>query len=1097
MINKIFRGVLISALSLLPGFVSAQKAGDVISGVISDSEGPMMMVNVIEIDASERIIAHAITDINGEFSFRLVNPKDKIKVSYIGYETVLLPINKTYFDIMMKDVLEISEVVIKADRVSEASGLAIPEREISGAAQRISMEEFEGLGITTVDEALQGRIAGLDIVLNGGDLGSGSTMHLRGVSTMMGNVNPLIVVNGNVWNNDFNQNIDYATANEEQFAQLLNVNPEDIASITVLKDASSAGIWGAQGANGVIEIKTKRGSRGKTRVTFSYRMNGNWQPEGYNIMNGDQYTMFLKESYFNPEMSDAAADIREISYDPTFSEYHMYDDNTDWVSLVKKFDLQHSFNFSIQGGGEKANFRISAGYDTQNGSIVGQHLNRFTTRVALDYFISDRITVVTDYNMTYTKNLRSAGGNALDIARKRMPNLSVYYEDEFGNDTDEYYHMLAKTVSDELSDQTNSANPLALAYEARNHQTSLQIQPEFQLRYNLLGLDEESTRLTYEGRVAFQVFNNTTDEFTPASLVTSGWSADNSNKTTSSVSKNMSVTTTHSLTLVPHFNNPDHSFMALLRGQVGASNNKSQNQGIHGLPSGTFVSTGLPGTIDNISTGAGRSRQVNALLQAHYAYKGKYIADFTLRTDATTAFGDKRRWGTFPSVSLRWNLSDEPFLKDNVSWITMLSIRPSWGINGNPPGGDGLYYSKYTAGDAYLGVGTIYPSNIRLDMLQWEQSQQWNLGFDVGLFQDKLTFDVNLYTKTTTKMLNMNRRIPSSAGFTSLQYSNDGKMRNNGWELNLNANRFVTAGKFSMNANLTLSDNYNQLLELDPTILDGYNKEWDSQNPGNFLTYIQLKNAFGSIYGFRYKGVYQYSDYSPVEIPGVSGPNAPVARDEFGNVILNQKGKTKPMMYNYGETDEYEFVGGDAIYEDINHDGNINELDIVYLGSSLPKLSGGFGLRFNYGRLSLNTQFNFRYGNKVVNQIRQTMEKMSNNDNASAACNWRWRVEGDLTEIPRALHDKVYNYAASDRFVEDGSMIRLNYVQLSYSLDPKLTKSIGIQNVNMYVSMNNVFLLTKYSGSDPEVATGGMGVATDGQRTPRSKSFTVGLTVQF
>ena len=223
MINTIWKRVLISALGILPGLVFAQKAGDVISGVISDSEGPLMMVNVIEVDASDRIIEHAVTDINGEFSFRLGNPKDMLKVSYIGYETVILPFNKTYFDITLKDFQnDIDEVVIKADRVTDNTGLAIPEREVSGAAQRISMEEFAGLGITTVDEALQGRIAGLDIVFNSGDLGSASTMHLRGVSTITGNVNPLIVVDGNVWNNDFKQDIDYATANQEQFAQLLN-----------------------------------------------------------------------------------------------------------------------------------------------------------------------------------------------------------------------------------------------------------------------------------------------------------------------------------------------------------------------------------------------------------------------------------------------------------------------------------------------------------------------------------------------------------------------------------------------------------------------------------------------------------------------------------------------------------------------------------------------------------------------------------------------------------------------------------------------------------------------------------------------------------
>lgn len=1103
--NRIFKGVSVLALSLLPGMVLAQKAGDIISGTISDSEGPMMMVNVIEVDASDRIMEHAITDIEGNFSFKLVNPNDKIKVSYVGYETVILPINKTRFDIVLKDNYEIQTVEITADRVTESTGLAIPIREVSNASQRISMEEFEGLGITTVDEALQGRIAGLDIVFNSGDLGAGSTMHLRGVSTITGDSNPLIVVDGNVWHNDFGSSVDYATANEEKFAELLNVNPEDISSITVLKDAAAAGIWGAQGANGVIEIKTKRGSRGKTRVTFTYRMNGTWQPSSYNLLTGDQYTMYLKESYFNPELSDQSSDIPEINYNPNFSEYNMFNDNTDWVSLVKCFGAQHSFNLSISGGGEKANFRISAGFDTQNGSVIGQRLNRFTTRVALDYFISDRIKVVTNYNMTYTQR-PSNSSTSIENAMQRMPNLSPYYEDEFGNDTDEYYHMLPyqnaeSGRTDALSDQRGRQNPLAVADQRINTSTSLSIQPEFELVYNILGLENDQTKLTYNGRISFNVFNDVSDSFSPASLVTSGWSSDQSNRAENTSNKRMSWQTTHSLTLVPHFGNSNHSLMAMVRAQIGANNDKRQFSSVYGLPSGTFTSTGLPGIIGRFETGAGQGRSVNAVAQVHYAFKGKYIADFTVRADGSTVFGDERRWGVFPTVSLRWNISDEPFIRDNAGWISMLAIRPSWGINGRTPNGEGLYYSKYRGSNAYLSTASMYPSNIRLSTMQWEESHKWNLGFNLGLFNDRFVMDLDLYITNTEKLLMNNRGIPTSSGFSSLQYKNEGRMRNTGWEFNITANRFINVGKFNVTANASFSDNRNQILEMDPTILDGLNAEFNfrnGQDRNDWLTYVQLNNPFGSIYGFKYLGVYQYSDYSEVEIPGVSGPNAPVVKDADGNVILNQKGKTKPMMFAYGETNEYEFVGGDAIYEDVNHDGNINELDIVYLGNSLPKITGGFGFRFSYGRLSLNTQFNFRFGNKVINQARMNLENMYNNDNASAAVNWRWRVEGDITEIPRALHQYGYNFLTSDRFVEDGAMLRLNYVQLSYSLDPQKLKNIGIQGLSLTASMNNVFVLSKYSGADPEIPTSGSwGLSVDEAKTPRSKQFTVGLTVNF
>jgi hypothetical protein len=201
--------------------------------------------------------------------------------------------------------------------------------------------------------------------------------------------------------------------------------------------------------------------------------------------------------------------------------------------------------------------------------------------------------------------------------------------------------------------------------------------------------------------------------------------------------------------------------------------------------------------------------------------------------------------------------------------------------------------------------------------------------------------------------------------------------------------------------------------------------------------------------------------------------------------------------YTGVEDEEKEFKGGDAIYEDVNHDGQINELDIVYLGSSLPKFTGGFGFKLHYGRLTLNSQFNFRYGNKIINKARMQAENMYSNNNQSRAVLWRWRVEGDDMPIPRALYNYGYNWLGSDRFVEDGSFIRLNYMQLSYALAQKTLKSLGMQQVSFYISANNLFVLTKYSGADPEVGYGGYGVVTDNAQTPRAKSFTAGITISF
>lgn len=1073
----------------------AQKAGDIISGTVNDAFGPVTMANVVEIDAANRIVASTVTDINGNFSFKLKNPKNKLRISFVGYKTVTLPLNKFKYSVTMRDATQIREVTVTSKKRAEGSGLAIPVDEISTARQSIDMSEFEGLSMTTVDEALQGRIAGLDIVANSGNLGAGTSMRLRGVSNINGSAEPLIVVDGNVWSSG-TEDFDFSSANEEKFAQLLNVNPEDIESISVLKDAAATAIWGSQGANGVIEIKTKRGTRGKTRVTYSFRLTGTYQPEGYKLLNGDEYTMLLKEEYFNPQLSDEASNIPELNYTPSFPEYEMYNNNTDWLKEVKQTGWRQNHYVALSGGGEKAHFRIGAGYDHETGSIIKQQLDRFTSRVNLDYFVSDRIKIETNIALTYTRNQKN-NGDLLSIAYVRMPNVSVYEQDKQGNNLEDYYNMLP-TITPALRDQLNNRNPVALAHQAKNHETSYNIEPEFKLRYNLLGLDEDKTRLQYEGKVMFNIFNRYEDQFMPLSLSTAGWNDSQnkqSNRSTANSSKSLGVTTTHTLTFTPAFKNKDHFLTMLLRGQLTSGQSSSQSTVTWGLPSGTIQGVGAEGIIDGMSTGSGQWRSIYFTYSAHYAYKGKYMADFSVRRDGSTKFGSDQRWGNFPAFSVRWNIHKEPWFQKALPWISTLSIRPGWGIVGRQPGSEYLFFSKYANGSGYMGQGSVYPQNIRLQNLKWEEKETFNLGTDFGFFNERITGNVELYWQFTTDLLMGGRGIPTSSGYPNLAWQNVGNMKNIGWEFNLNGNNIIKAGKFGMDFNITFANNKNQITKMDETCLTSLNNEFNRSN-GSYLSRVELKRALGSIYGFRYKGVYQYSEYSPEEIKGVSGPNAPVVRDKNGVVILDENGMTKPMMFCAGSVD-YEFRGGDAIYEDVNHDGSINELDIVYLGSSLPKFTGGFGFKLRWGRFSWNNQFNFRYGNKIINQARMNVENMYSNNNQSRAVNWRWRVEGDITDIPRALRQHGYNWLGSDRFVEDGSFIRLNYSQISYSFEPKLIKRLGLNQLNLYVSANNLFCLTEYSGADPEVGYGNLGIVTDNAKTPRAKSFTAGVTIQF
>ncbi len=1100
----ISRYLSLLALAMLPMSALAQTAGTLVHGTVSDDFDVMPGVNVVEIDATNRIVAQAITDANGNFSLRITNPRNKLRFSCVGMQQQVVPIKGTVYKIKLTDAtVTKKDLVVTGKKIAQTSGLAIPEREISGATQTIDASEFEGLGITSVDEALQGRIAGLDIVANSGNLGSGSQMRLRGVSSINGNTQPLIVVDGNVFESDYNKNFDFRAATEDQFAELLNVNPDDIASISVLKDAAGTAIYGSQGANGVIEIKTKRGARGKTRVQYSYRATLTHQPMGIKLLNGDQYTMLMKEAYYNPRLSDASSDIRELNYDPSFSEYEMYNNNTDWKQAVTQNGLLQKHYVSLSGGGEKANFRIAGGYDHQTGTIIRQKLDRFTTRVALDYFVSDRIKIVTNFNMTYTDNHRNntsvLGRDLFAVAQLKMPNLSIYEQDAYGNDLPDYYHMLSTCSTELRGDQYTYTNPIAVANEASDVETTYQIQPEFKLEYKLLGVDDSKTQLNYEGKVLFNIFNKYNDSFYPSSLVNSGWSNTNSNLSQASSHKSTAITTTHRLTLTPHFSNRDHSLLTMAQFQLTDGSSKGTSTAMNGLPYGSITSTTADGIVRSEGTSAGQWRSIYLTFSAHYAYKGRYIADFSVRRDGSTKFGDNSRWGNFPALSFRWNVIDEPWMHKARKWVSMLSFRPGWGIVGNQPSGDYLYFSRYANGASYNSNTSVYPGNIRLGTLKWENKETYNVGFDFGFLDNRIVGDLNIYRQMTSDLLMQGVGVPTSSGFRSLSWQNVGDMRNIGWEFNVRGQRIIKKGKFSADVNVTFANNKNEITKMDETVLSALNKDFDRNN-GSYLTRVQLFNAFGSIYGFRYKGVYQYSKYSPEEIPGVSGPNAPVAHDAEGSVIVDKSGFTVPMVFCYdneNNTSIYEFKGGDAIYEDINHDGNINELDIVYLGSSLPKFTGGWGFKLNYDRWSLNTQMTFRAGNKIINQGRMNAECMYNNNNQSAAVNWRWRVEGDEALVPRALYKEGYNWLGSDRFVESGSYMRLNYIQLSYSMDPKLIKRWGFSQMNFYVDARNLFCLTGYSGADPEVAYGSYGVSMDRSRTPRSREFTFGATIAF
>lgn len=1085
-----------------------------VSGTVSDDLGPLLGATVCEIDGSGRIINNTTTDFDGNFVMAVKNQKNKIRFSFVGLKTLTMAIDKTSYTIKMENATQLQEVVVKSRKRSNGSGLAIPENEISYAKQSIDTKEFEGLGITTIDEALQGRIAGLDIVGNSGALGSGSTMRLRGSGSLssLTNQNPLIVVDGNVREVDLS-NFDTSTAGEEQFAELLNINTEDIASINVLKDAAATAIYGSQGGNGVIELITKRGTRGAPKISYSIKLTGTYQPEGMKLLSGDDYTMLLKEAYFNPRQNDNASNIPEINYDPTFSEYEQYNNNTDWRKEVTRIGLRQNHYLTVEGGGERATFRISGGFDKEEGTSIEDRMHRFSTRVNLDYNISERIRVSTNFAMTYTKYNHNYD-NLYGIALKKMPNMSVYEQDPVtGENTSRYYNMMQSgpAMGSEIfkDDQRKYVNPVASAYLAKSNQTKYDLTPELVLKYELLGMDADHDRLTWQGQVYMNIFNNYSDTFYPSELVTTTWSAGH-NLASDYSSKSVSFTTKHTLTYTPAFTNKDHSLMMMGRFELSSGSSSWQSTNGKGLASGGIENVNGGGIITGLGSGYSENRTMYYTFSTHYSYKSRYSADFSLRADGTTKFGPQKRWGYFPSVSLRWNVIEEPFMqkiRENGT-ISMLSVRPSWGMVGNAPNQNYLYASKYSGTSQYLGISAMIPNNLRLTNLRWEEVVSYNLGFDLGLLNDRLNLTFELYNSTRSEMLMNNYRVPSNSGFYSLAYTNSGKLRNTGWEFHVNTNKLISKNKFTLDLNANFGNNRSTLLEMDPNILKTMNSEYKNGNR-EILTRVQLNNPLNAIYGFRSKGVYMYQYETIKDMPKDqqqafidAGNTAPVALNEQGKIIYDDNGDPIRMAFNYtndGTGKNYLFHGGDAIYEDVNHDGQINALDIVYLGSSLPKLTGGFGFTFRYDEWRLSAQFTYRVGVDIINLARLDAEAMTNNNNQSQAVNYRWRKEGDITTIPRAMYGASTNFNTliSDRFVEDGSYLRCSYIQLSYALKKKQLSWIGLNRMSFYVSANNPFVLTKYTGVDPDISAREYNPAKDEGQLPRVRSYTLGVTVNF
>ncbi|QKJ29759.1 SusC/RagA family TonB-linked outer membrane protein [Mucilaginibacter mali] len=1063
-----------------------------IKGRVIDSKDklPVIGATVTEQDKDKRTVSAQAADIDGNFALKISDVTHKLVISIIGYKTLTLDIGtRREFNVsMVSTTNDIAEVTITARaQTNNGTGLNIDKRDQTTSTVTLNAKDVETLQATTIDQAIQGRLPGVDIVSNSGDPGAGMSIKIRGTSSINGVSNPLIVVDGVPFDTSVPSDFNFATANNTQYADLLSIAPSDIEDISILKDAAATAVWGARAANGVLIIKTKRGKKGPPTISYTFKGTSTQQPGGIPLLSGDQYSSFIPEMVMNVNGTPLnTLTIKEFARDPLdLYNYNNYSQNTDWVKAISRRGSVYDNNLSISGGGEKARYFASVGYNDQVGTTIGTGLTRLNTRLNLDYIVSDKIKFTTFFAyshsntaFTYAASNDGTGSDGVRaIAAIKMPNSSIYEYNEYGLLTPTYFSPAQNVQGSYIAG--GIFNPVAMANAAQNNKINDRITPHFNLVYNI------SSVLNATGDVVFDINNVRQTRFLPQIATGRPFTETSVNRASNSDYDTYSVSTKLNLVYTPTLNDK-HSFQGLFSFQSEDDKSLTQGQLITNTASSYLIDASAPGrtTLDNaIISGIGQTRSVAMLINGQYKYLDRYIINVALRGDGSSRFGSNSRYGLFPSISARYRLSAEPFMKQFSGWLDEFSFRGGYGASGNSPDNDYLFYSIYANTPTnYLGLSGLYPTNIQLNNLKWETLKGIDAGVNIILFKNKLNIDLGFYRNRTENLLNKNLSIASYNGYSSLPYLNVGTLDNQGIELSIFSTPYKSK-ELQVDFNFNISNNINTLRAISPYYATSSGNV--TQN-GQYLSVLQLNNPLGSIYGYKFKGVYKDAD-------------ATIARDAAGNKIISPDGTPVQMRFNYPQS-VYAFQPGDAQYEDINHDGNINYQDVVYLGNGNPKFTGGFGPTFTYkGQFTLQAFFNYRIGGDIINSTKMITTNEYSYNNQSTAVLRRWRNPGDVTDIPRAVYNTGFNWLGSSRYVESGTFLRFRSITARYNFAKELARKLRSKNISVYLTAENLMTFTNYTGQDPEVPNRG-GIyqqVKDDSTTPPLKQYTLGLSIAF
>ena len=1028
-----------------------QIKGTVVSG--TDNE-PLPGVNVV---VKGNTSTGTITDFNGTFT--LSAPADAIlSISYIGFKSQEIAVkgHKDIKIVLQEDSETLDEVVVVGYGVQKKSV-------VTASIAKVSADDLASTAPVRMDNALKGLASGVTVTSSSGQPGAAAQIRVRGVGTIRtenGAADPLYIVDGM----PLEGGLDY-------------LNPNDIASIEVLKDAASGAVYGARAANGVILVTTKTGKIGKTKVTydFSYGWQSAWKKR--DVLNASEYALMINEGAINAGIA------------PKFSDPYSYGQGTNWQDEVFNNNApMMNHQVSVSGASEKVNYLFSLGFYTQDGIVGGNfdrsNYERLTLRSNTQYTLFDeskernwlnslKVTSNLSYARIKSTNFddNSTWGTPLGSALALSPILNVYDEteeaikaqfDKYGT-TAEYTPVYDPrngklfSIPGEFGEMSNPIAKLSLPGDKHwSHKFVANFSAELQLWDNL------KFKTSYGADLSFWGY----DSYRPLYYLRSGESSTQS----SAYSRKEDGTVWQLENVLMYDKSIDkHSFSVLL----GQSAKKSSGSYLYGSRNNITnysrpyidASTGLAANADRDAAGA---PSVDATLasifaRASYNYDERYMLQVTVRRDGSSRFGPNNHYAVFPSFSLGWNLTNEKFMNKRPNWLTTTKIRLSWGKNGNENIGNFKYTVLTSPGNnAIFGssenvINGVKASGLANPDLKWEESEQLDFGLDFGFFNNALTFTADYYKKKTNGML-MEMNIPFYVG-EAKPIGNVGKMENSGIELEAAYKFRVSDWNFRVSANASYLKN--KLIEY------GNESGWENldsfQGTGD-ISRAENGKPFPFFYGYKTAGIFQNTD------------------------------EVKAYKNDKGELLQPTAVPGDVRFVDVDGNGIIDANDRTDIGKGMPDWTFGFNLGVSWKNFDLNMMWQGTAGNDIYDATRRTDIATSN------LPSWmlnRWTGEGTSNRIPRFVQGDNVNWQSSDLYVYDGSYLRLKNIQLGYTLPAALTQKVFISSLRFYVAAENLFTFTKYHGFDPEISSGGTSLGIDYGVYPQARVWTIGASLSF